>query len=462
MNASRLITRGAAVFLVSASLAGGLVGCAGFRTPSFFGLGGAPKTKERATEGQRIPVLGESDQLSAAPALKGVDFSIPAPQPLADWPVPGGTPSQSLENIEAAPRLQIAWRKSIGEGSNRRDRIMASPIFAEGHLFTLDGRAGLSCLDPSGREIWRDTFYPRRGRDQEAFGGGIAYANGTVFLSSGYRFVAAVDAKTGAVKWRVDTASPIHTAPNVADGRVYATDVTDQLFVFDADTGRSDWSYQALEEPARMLEASSPAVSGEVVVAPFASGELVGLSTTNGNQLWQDVLSLTNRNNALSEIRDIAGRPVIYRGDVFAGSHAGVFASIDLHTGQRVWSLPLNTITTPWPAGDVVYIVDQSGQLICAARDSGQIYWIRNLNATIPGNAKRVERKKKRAVWSSPILVSSRILVVNDLGEALTLDAKTGAVQTSLKLGPPASVNPIAVNGMVYALASTGELIAIR
>ena len=34
----------------------------------------------------------------------------------------------------------------------------------------------------------------------------------------------------------------------------------------------------------------------------------------------------------------------------------------------------------PWPAGDVVYVVSKSGEVICASRDNGQIYWIRDLN----------------------------------------------------------------------------------
>ena len=454
------ISRAIIVVLIGAALSG----CAGFRTPSFFGLnrGRGERAKQRAAEGQRIPVLGSSETLAVSPALAGISFSIPAPAPVTAWPLPGGTPEQSVENVAAGSNFRIAWRRNIGDGSGRRTDIMASPIEAEGHLFTLDGKAGLDCLDESGRVIWRDTFNPRRGRDTEAYGGGIAYANGTVFIASGYRFVAAVDAATGRVKWRVDTTNPIHGAPNVAGGKVYVVDVIDQLYALDAATGQSDWSYQALAEPARMREASTPAVSGDVVVAPFAWGVLVGLSALNGNLLWSDVLALTNRNNALSEIRDIAGRPVVYRGDVFAGSHAGVFQSIDLHSGNAVWSVPLSTITSPLPAGDVVYVVDQAGQLVCIARDSGQIYWIRDLNATIPGNAKRTGKKRRVAVWSGPLLASDRLIVVNDRGEALALDPKTGREQARLRLGSPAFLNPIAVDGTVYVLTSTGDLVAIR
>jgi outer membrane protein assembly factor BamB len=203
-----------------------------------------------------------------------------------------------------------------------------------------------------------------------------------------------------------------------------------------------------------MLIASSPAVSGEEVVAPFASGELVGVNAANGNELWSDVLSLTNRNNALSEIRDISGRPVISRGTVFAGSHSGVVAAIDIRTGQRAWSLPTAIITTPWLAGDVAYVLDQQGRMICIARDSGQIYWIRGLNDGL--------RKKFRSVYSSPILASNHLVIVSSKGLALALNPKTGATEKTLRIGAPAFVTPIAADGLIYVITTTGELIAIR
>ena len=153
------------------------------------------------------------------------------------------------------------------------------------------------------------------------------------------------------------------------------------LLTFDAATGAPGWTYQALSESARILAASSPAVSGDTVVASFGSGELVALRTANGNDLWNVALSRASRTSALSEIRDIAGRPVIYQGDVFAVSHSGVFAATDLRTGQARWSLPVVGITSPLPAGDVVYVVAVDGKLVCASRESGQIYWVHDLNA---------------------------------------------------------------------------------
>lgn len=436
------------------ALSVGVTACAGFRNPIPF-LNRGDKDKAKAAAGNRIPVMALNASLTPAAALKGVDFSIPPAQARADWPLPGATTAQTSEPVEAAQSFSIAWRRKFGQGSNRRSHLTATPIVAEGRMYLLDGQGGVYALDPAGgREIWRVNLAPKSGRDREAFGGGLAYADGTVYATSGFRVVVALDAKTGAEKWRTPTQAPMHGAPMVAAGKVYAISVNNELTAYDAATGQSLWTYQAIEEPARVLAASSPAVSGEVVVAPFASGELTALNAANGSDIWNESLSLTNRNNALSEIRDIGGRPVIYRGDVFAGSHAGLFAAIDLRTGQRRWSLPITTITTPWPAGDVVYVVSQAGEVICIARDSGQVYWIVDLNAGL--------KKKQRTVWSSPVLTGDKLIVVSEHGDALALNPKTGARERTLRLGSPAFVSPIAVNGAVYVWTDDAQLVAIR
>ena len=254
-------------------------------------------------------------------------------------------------------------------------------------------------------------------------------------------------------------------APTVAQGRVFAVSADNEVFAFDAATGAESWSYQALVEPARFAIASSPAVQGDTVVAPFASGELVALRAQNGNELWTDVLSRANRSNALSELRDIAGRPVIYQGDVYATSNSGVFSATDFRTGGRRWSLPVSAITTPWPAGDVVYVVSKAGELIAAARDSGQVYWVTDLNAgrvRKEGGVFGFFDREVRPTWSSPLLASNRLIMVSSDGVAVAADAKTGAIQKEVRLGSPAFLTPVAAGGTVYVVTDEAELIALR
>jgi outer membrane protein assembly factor BamB len=101
-----------------------------------------------------------------------------------------------------------------------------------------------------------------------------------------------------------------------------------------------------------------------------------------------------------------------------------------------------------------VFVVDDSGQVICAAREGGQVYWIRDLNQGL--------KKKQRAVWSSPILASNRLITVSDKGQAVAINPKTGAVERRLNLGADALIGPIAVNGTLFVVTQGAQLIAIR
>ena len=106
--------------------------------------------------------------------------------------------------------------------------------------------------------------------------------------------------------------------------------------------------------------------------------------------------------------------------------------------------------------GDVVYVVDLSGQVICVSRDSGQVYWIRDLNAGLK------KKKKQRTYWSSPIMASNRLITVSNHGDAVALNPKTGVVEKRLKLGEDTLLGPIAVGGMIYVATEAAQLIAIK
>jgi outer membrane protein assembly factor BamB len=431
-------------------------------------FGGKDGPKETASAGERISIVPADQRLEVSEALKGVGFALPAPVVVTDWPLPGGTPEQSVEHVDAAPALEIAWRKDIGRGSGKGRFVTAPPIAAGGRIFTLDGEASVTAHDArTGAQIWRTNIRPSGKRDREAFGGGLAYADGKLFVSSGFREVIELDANTGAIGWRTRTEQPIHAAPTVADGRVMVVALDNTLLTFDAASGSAGWTYQALSEPARILAASSPAVSGETVVAAFGSGELVALRQQNGADLWNAALSRSSQTSALSEIRDIPGRPVIYQGDVFAVSHSGVFAATDMRTGTQRWSLPVVGVTTPWAAGDVVYVVSRDGQLICASRDNGQIYWMRDLNEGVKARKKGGffgigGRTIRKPLWSSPILANNRLILTSSTGQLVSVNAKNGTVEKRMKLGAPAVIGPIASGNMLYVLSDTGQLIALR
>jgi outer membrane protein assembly factor BamB len=105
-------------------------------------------------------------------------------------------------------------------------------------------------------------------------------------------------------------------------------------------------------------------------------------------------------------------------------------------------------------AGDVVYVTSQAGEVICIARESGQIYWIVDLNKGIS--------RKKRPIWSGPVLASGQLVLFSSKGQAVALNPKNGSTLKTLKLGGGSVISPVPANGRIYALTDKAELISIR
>ena len=63
---------------------------------------------------------------------------------------------------------------------------------------------------------------------------------------------------------------------------------------------------------------------------------------------------------------------------------------------------------------------------------------------------------------AAPLIVDGAVVTGSNGGMLRIFDAKTGALQKTLKLGSDALIGPIAVGGMIYVASDGAELIAIR
>jgi outer membrane protein assembly factor BamB len=199
-------------------------------------------------------------------------------------------------------------------------------------------------------------------------------------------------------------------------------------------------------------------VASDAVVVPYSSGELLAYRVQNGTLLWSDSLTRTGPVTPLATISDIAGRPVIDRGRVVAISHSGRLVSIDLKSGERIWTRDIGGIQTPWVAGDFIYLVTSDEELVCLTWDDGRIRWITQLQQW--SNPKK--NKGDPLVWSGPLLGSDRLIVVSSQGRALSVSPYTGEILGEIKLGEGTFVAPIVAKSTLYILTDGAKLLALR
>jgi outer membrane protein assembly factor BamB len=445
-------------FVALIALAAGLAACSAVgRVNPFKGDQAGDELSEEDRE-RRVSFLSFDDTLQVDEARASLGVTLPPPIRTSIWPNEGGFPDHAPQHLAAAENLRRAWRRNIGGGSNRKARLSAPPVVSDGKLFVVDTDNEVVAYNAaSGSRLWRTRLRSDERRDREFRLGGVSYGDGRVYVSIGFGAVAAFDANTGREIWRTATSGPMHAPPTAADGRVFAVSFDNELFAFDAQTGEVLWTYQSLSESARILTASSPAVQGEFVVAPSASGELTVLRADNGRVLWSDALTRSGRTTALSALNDIAGSPVIYDGMVFAVSQSGILAAYELRTGQRLWSQPAGGIHMPWVVGDYLFIMTTEGQVACLSRLDGATIWLQDLP-----QYKRPERRRGRISWAGPVLAGGRLLLVSSEGEMVSLSATTGENLGRYHLGNDVFIPPIIADATVYVLTDDANLIAYR
>lgn len=437
-----------------------------------FGGGDDDKKKDEnvPADDDRISILAFDETLEADPRFAGKLIDLPPAYKNTSWTQPGGEADHTLHHLTAEANFKTAWKADVGKASERAV-LTSPPIAADGKVYVVDAAANVTAYSlQTGERVWRTELTPdidEKFRVQElftrpraaeiGFGGGVAFDSGRIFVTSGFGFVAALNAETGEEIWRTATGAPVRTPPTAFRGSVYLVTNTNEFISLKQENGEKNWSYQSFEESARILSSASPAAAGDLVVAPFSSGEIVAFLAENGRPAWNDTLAKTTRLTALSTLNDIAGSPVIDRGLIYVVSHAGRLVAIDIRTGQRVWEVPIASLQMPWVAGDYIFVISVDAELACISRDEGAVVWV----AKLP-RYKKVKKRRGRIAWAGPVLAGDNLILVSTEGDIVKVSAQDGAILDEKEVGEGFIISPIVAEDLILVLSEEGKLIALR
>lgn len=407
--------------------------------------------------GKRISVLAFDRTLEPDPKLADLAVRLPRPFLNRDWPQAGGYPNHAMHHLAADGPLRRIWRADIGEGSDSSSELLSAPVIARGTVYTIDARSEVRAFNAAnGKRRWHRRLKPSH-EDDNFGGGGVAYAGGRLFATTGFAQVIALDAASGKEIWRTKVSGPIRSAPTVYRNRVFVTTIANELIALDAKGGKVLWTHVGITETAGLLGGAAPTADGSVVLAAYSSGEVVALRIENGRVIWSDSLTALRRSNPVSSIAHVHGRPVIDRGQVLVAANSGRTVAIDLRTGSRLWERAIGSAYGPWVAGAYAYIVSNDGLIVCLMRDTGAIRWVRQLQ--------RYEDEKAREgpiFWTGVVLAGDRLLLGSSDGEILSVSPYTGKLLGKIDVSDKVFIAPVVANDTVYVLTDGGRLIALR
>jgi outer membrane protein assembly factor BamB len=284
--------------------------------------------------------------------------------------------------------------------------------------------------------------------------------------------VIALDAETSTLLWRTDLPTELVSSPAVADGRVYVTTTTAELYALDAATGNELWHSTIAEgvtdfsgsptvvgDTIYVSNGSSPAVLDGVVFDGSAFGDLVSaLDASTGELRWRTqmpqvgIYALKAEDGAIlwhvQTLDRVESSPAVANGLVFAGDNFGTLHAIDAATGEERWQQKFPWVNTyieasPAVAKGVVYVgSDMNGgyggftsDFIAFDAQTGEEVW----HFSWPNGA-----------LSSPVVVDGVIYFGSLDHHLYALDAESGAQLWAMDLGDNVSSSPAVVDGTLY------------
>lgn len=331
----------------------------------------------------------------------------------------------------------------------------------------------------------------RTGGGEEALRLALAPAveGDTAYLAGHGGEVHAVAAQTGRGKWRSDLRMPLSAGPGVGGGRVLVGSPDGEIVALDAGTGAELWRTALGGEIL-----AAPAANASRVVVHTVDGRLVGLDAATGQSLWsygQQVPRLSLRGSA----------PPVISGDVvFCAFDNGRVAAVGLEDGELLWSTAAATASGRTElerlvdideavrvSGNNVFSAGYQGRVGMLARDSGQIWWARELSShgslgldsvalyvsTADGVVMAIQQRDGAEIWrqdamlrrglTGPAVVDDAVVVADFEGYLHWLDRESGELLGRERAGNDRiSQAPVSANGLIFVQSDGGNAYAFR
>lgn len=378
----------------------------------------------------------------------------------SNWTQRIGTPATRTAHPALSSSLTgVQWSTSIGQGDSRRYRITADPVVADGRIFVMDSKSTVSAVSLNGEKLWSVNLTPDRDRESDAGGGGLAYGDGKLIVTSGFGKLRALDPANGAEIWAQDLDAATTSTPSISRGLIYVAGGNNVAWAVNSDNGRVEWQLEGSPDVSSVAGGAAPAVGDDLVIFAYGSGELQGAFRKGGARRWDAIVAGQRRGIAATSVSDITGDPVISGNTIYAGSYSGRIVALNADSGARLWTAKDGALGPVWPAGGSIFAVTDRNELVRLDGETGTRIW----GTRLPFFSREVRRRSVEIVAHyGPIIAGGRVIVGSNEGLIRSFDPVSGALIGTVEVPGGVTTNPVVAGGTLYVVSSKGVLHALR
>lgn len=304
-------------------------------------------------------------------------------------------------------------------------------------VYAASRRGKLAALDAkTGKIRWKTGL--------DAVPNGLAADAGGVYLGLEDGAFRAYDAKTGERKWTMELKSAIVSRPTVWNGIVYFITGNETLYAVDAVTGKWKWQYNRnSRKQMTILGLPAPVISEGVVFVGAGDGALVALDALTGELKWGKKPMGTS-----ARFEDADATPLVSEKTVIMAIYDGSVFSVDRQTGIINWG---------FDRGSIMPISKEGGLIIVSGQDN-------SIHALNPVNGEEkwsYSAHDGKAEFTGAVSHDGRVLVGSSWGRVHVLDAQSGEVIKKFHTWGGVYSTPAICDGVAYVLNGRGQVEAI-
>ena len=309
--------------------------------------------------------------------------------------------------------------------------------FAAGH----DGSVAAYSLG-TGKQLWRT-------KTRAKIAGGPGAGQGLVVVGATYGEIIALDSATGAIKWRTRVNSEILSAPTIGADRVLLRSGDGRLHGLNLADGKEIWSAEQSVPRLSLRGTAIPAIAGDLAVSGFDNGKVMAVSLRDGTTAWEATIAPPSGRTELERLVDIDSAVRVVDDDIYAVTFQGRLARVARDTGQLWWSRDISSNRGLTIDEGGVYVSTADGQIVKFERRTGVELW-------------RQDVLKNRRL-SAPAVLGGQVVVADLKGYVHFLDAATGALTARASTGSKSVSNPpVVAQDEVLFMNDAGHLTAFR
>jgi len=280
------------------------------------------------------------------------------------WPAYGVTPTrtQAQSEIRLRPPFKLAWSRGLG------GLIEFPAVVWQGVAYIGNFHGTIYAVEMRGGKVaWR--YDPSGGK--MASSPAVFGADLVVHGMDGV--VRVLDRRTGRLRWRFATGSPIESSPVIAGSTDFFGAWNGRIYALDLRRHRLRWTIR----PGYKITSSAALAGGTLFIGDYG-GRLLALSERTGRVRW--TRSVGGR---------IYGTPAVADGRVFVPSSTGGSLTAFSTGGRRLWARHTGAYVYSSPAvwaGRVVF-GSYNGLLYCVSAASGRTRWAVGAGGPVSGAA---------------------------------------------------------------------------